>query len=367
MQECEIQEGVPLAPSTTTGLGGSARYWAVAGTVDHLRYCLAWAGRKGFQVQVLGGGSNILFPDAGYDGLVVKVGLQGVTYSEREDRVLVRAGAGEEWDQLVSACVGRGLAGIECLSGIPGLVGATPIQNVGAYGQQIKESVQAVLALDRQTQDEVEFSREECGFGYRQSRFKGVDRDRFIVTAVSYLLEPEGRPQLTYKELDDHLQEGGGIGRPGKGRQALEAVRQGVLELRRAKSMVVDADDPNSRSVGSFFLNPVLDSPAYAELVRRWEQSGGREPVRCFRIPEGYKVPAAWLVERAGYAKGFEQDGAGISVNHALALVNRGGTTAAILRLADDIAAAVAKRFAVRLEREPVVIMSDPSGRRRAQ
>ena len=356
MQECEIHENVPLAPSTTTQLGGRARYWAVAGTVEHLRYCLEWARRMDLEVQILGGGSNILFADAGYDGLVVKVSLRGIGFSELGDGIRVRAGAGEDWDQLVAACVGRGLGGFECLSGIPGLVGATPIQNVGAYGQEIKDTVLAVNALDRQSHDEVEFSGEECGFAYRQSRFKGVDRDRFIVTRVDYRLEPEGRPQLAYKELNDHLQERGDDGQVGTGRQALTAVRRGVLDLRRTKSMVVDPADPNSRSVGSFFVNPVLDAEAYAELVRRWERAGGKEPVRCFRIPEGYKVAAAWLVERAGFTKGYEQGGAAISTNHALALVNRGGTTDAILRLADDIATAVAGKFAVRLEREPVVV-----------
>jgi len=352
MQECQIQENVPLAPATTTKLGGPARYWAIARSVDQLRFCLDWGRRRGVGVQVLGGGSNVLFADAGFDGLVVNIGVLGVSFSGRDGTVMVRAAAGEDWDGMVAACVARGLGGIECLSGIPGLVGATPIQNVGAYGQEVAETIATVHALDRTSLEVVAFAAGECDFAYRNSRFKGSDRGRFVVTGVDFRLQREGVPRLAYRELEQRLE---GV-ELAPGRVGLEAVRDGVVDLRRGKSMVVDAADPNSRSVGSFFLNPVLDDRALAALERRWKESGGNGPARVFPAAGGHKVAAAWLVEAAGYQKGLERDGVAISANHALALVNRGGTTMGMLLLADEIAAAVERRFGVTLEREPVVV-----------
>jgi UDP-N-acetylmuramate dehydrogenase len=240
------------------------------------------------------------------------------------------------------------LAGIECLSGIPGLVGATPIQNVGAYGQEVRDTIVEVRGLDRQSLESVVWANEACAFAYRQSRFKGVDKDRYLITQVVYRLESEGAPQIRYPELRRQL-EGRELGR---GRAALEAVREGVLQLRRSKSMVLDPQDPDARSVGSFFLNPVLSEAAFQALKARL---GERQPP-SFSTAEGIKVPAAWLVEQAGFPKGFRRGGAGISTKHTLALVNCGGTTRQVLELAEEIRGQVRARFGIVLELEPVVV-----------
>lgn len=343
-----IQTDQPLAPHTTIQLGGPARYFAACRTLEEIRYALGWAAGGKLPVQVLGGGSNVLFADEGFGGLVLKVELPGLCFAEEKGGVRVEAAAGQSWDGLVAECVRRGLAGIECLSGIPGLVGATPIQNVGAYGQEVKDTIVSVSALDRSTLEPVEFTNEVCGFAYRQSRFKGVDKDRYLITGVRYRLELEGEPQIRYPELRRQL-EGRELGR---GRAALEAVREGVLQLRRRKSMVLDPQDPDARSVGSFFLNPVLSEAEFAALKARL---GERQPP-SFSSPEGIKVPAAWLVEQAGFPKGYRRSGAGVSNKHTLALVNCGGTTRQVLELAEEIRGQVRERFGIALELEPVVV-----------
>ncbi len=339
-----IRQNIPLAPQTTIRLGGPAGYYAECTSIDEIRACLQWAASTDRAVQVLGGGSNVLFADAGFDGLVLKIALHGLDYSGET----VLAAAGEDWDSFVAACIERGLAGVECLSGIPGLLGATPIQNVGAYGQEVKDTIVEVQGLDRQNLQEVVFSAAQCDFAYRHSRFKAADRDRYIITAVTYRLDASGQPQIHYPELRRQI--GEQLNSLSPGRPALTAVRETVLQLRRGKSMLVDPEDANARSVGSFFLNPVITTEAFAKLQ---QQHPG---IPNFPGPDGVKVPAGWLVENAGFAKGFVQGGAGISEHHALSLVNRGGTMADILALAGEIQNAVEKTFYIRLEREPVLI-----------
>ncbi|MCC7263331.1 MAG: UDP-N-acetylmuramate dehydrogenase, partial [Candidatus Latescibacteria bacterium] len=261
-----LQADHPLAPHTTIQLGGPARYFAACQSLEEIRYALRWAAGEGLPVQVLGGGSNVLFADEGFAGLVLKVELPGLSFNEQEGGVRVAAAAGQSWDGLVAECVQRGLAGVECLAGIPGLVGATPIQNVGAYGQEVKDTIVEVRGLDRRTLEPMVWANAECGFAYRQSRFKGADKDRYLITEVCYRLEPEGVPQIRYPELRRHLGEAAGLGR---GRTALAAVREAVLQLRRGKSMVFDPQDPDARAVGSFFLNPGLSETEFAAVRAR--------------------------------------------------------------------------------------------------
>ena len=339
-----IRQNIPLAPQTTIRLGGSARYYAECTSVDEIRACLQWAASTDRTVQVLGGGSNVLFADAGFDGLVLKIALRGLEFIGET----VIAAAGEDWDSFVAACVEHGLAGVECLSGIPGLVGATPIQNVGAYGQEVQDTIVEVQAVDRQNLQEVVFSAAQCDFAYRQSRFKAADRDRYMITAVTYRLDASGLPQIRYPELRRQI--GERLNSLNLGHPALTAVRETVLQLRRGKSMLVDSEDTNARSVGSFFLNPTITTEAFAKLQQQ------HPDIPSFPADNNVKVPAGWLVENAGFAKGFVQGGAGISEHHALALVNRGGTMADILALAGEIQNAVKKIFNIRLEREPVLI-----------
>ncbi len=331
-----VRENVSLAELTTVGLGGKARYFVSGATINELKEALLFAREKNLAVHVLGGGSNTVFADKGFAGLVIKVELKGVEF---KGEGLVAAAAGEEWDNIVEQCVKRDLAGLECLSGVPGLVGAAPVQNLGAYGQQAAGVVTEVMALDGQSLELVAFSNRQCQFGYRQSRFKKSDQGRYIITGVTFQLQPGGGPQLKYPEL---------IETAGKS-PTLGGVRQAVLKLRRRKSMIVNPEDPHSRSCGSFFVNPLIPRDDLARLRKNYQ-------VPYFEVGDDVKVPAAWLVEQAGFSKGFRQDGVGISSHHALALVNYGGTTKELLALAEKIQTAVKKKFGIELEREPVVV-----------
>ncbi|HBL15447.1 MAG: UDP-N-acetylenolpyruvoylglucosamine reductase [Elusimicrobia bacterium GWA2_69_24] len=347
-----LLERVPLAEHTSIRLGGPARRLAVCADEAQVRECLDWARGEGAPVQVLGGGSNILFPDSGFAGVVLKVGIPGLEFSEESESWLVRAGAGESWDGLAAAAAARGLQGVECLSGIPGSVGATPVQNVGAYGQELADTLVSVSALDRETLETAVLDRGECGLGYRTSRFKGVDRDRWIILAITLRLRPGGRPALGYPELAAQFP-GGGVP---EGEAGIAAVREAVLRLRRSKSMVLDPGDPDSVSVGSFFTNPILGAEALAAFRKRVRNEGDGMAPPAFTAVGGTKIPAAWLIEKAGFPKGLRKGGVGVSSKHALALVNYGGSTAELRSLASDIQAAVLARFGVSLELEPVVV-----------
>jgi len=336
----------PLAPLTTIGLGGNARWLARCTNADELRASLGFAAREGLPVQVFSGGSNIIFADEGFDGVVVNVANRGIREEISEEEVRLSAGAGEPWDGIVRLAVERGWGGIECLSGIPGSAGGTPVQNVGAYGQEVSDTLTSVRALDRRTLSEKEFSRDECGFGYRESRFKKDDADRFIITEVRFLLRKNRTPEIRYAELRKELDARGGV-------LTLRAVRDAVIGLRRRKSMVIDPADGNSRSVGSFFTNPVVTEEFFASRMNGI-------PVPTYPAPGGVKLSAGWLVEQAGFPRGFARPGAGISDNHALAIVNRGGTTSDVLTLASEIEKGVEMKFGVRLRREAVVVMRTP-------
>jgi UDP-N-acetylmuramate dehydrogenase len=352
----QLREHVPLAPYTTLGLGGKARYLVECGSEDEVRAALAYAADRLLPVYVLGGGSNVVFPDSGFPGLVVRITIGGIEFRDGPSPE-VRAGAGVDWDALVQGAVERGWTGVECLSGIPGTVGGTPIQNVGAYGQEIAETLVSVVCLDRTTLERRAFTARDCAFGYRDSRFKRADRERYIVLEVVLRLARDQRPRIRYPELQRAVAALGGVDTIPTG-EAVRLVRQAVLGLRRGKSMVLDPADPNTRSVGSFFTNPVLSVAAFAELEKRWQG------IPSFPAADGggVKVPAAWLVERAGFPKGYRGSGggAGISTRHALALVNLGGTSADLLALAEEVRAGVEQQFGIRLAYEPEVV-SPPS------
>ena len=343
-----LRTGVPLAPLTTLGLGGPARHLLPCLSAESVAAGVRLAGERGWPLAVLGGGSNVVVADEGFPGLVLKMEIGGLAFRREGAHVIATAGAGESWDGFVAACIQRGLRGLECLSGIPGTVGAAPIQNVGAYGQEVAQALLSVTCLDRSTLKTVEIRGSDCGFGYRTSRFKGADRGRFIVLGVTLRLS-EGAPEHSrYPELSEALAK---QDPPAGHRSALQAVRNTVLSLRRSKAMVLDPAEPDSRSAGSFFLNPVL---AEADFGRLQAEHG---LIPSFPAPGGVKVSAAWLVEHAGFPKGYSRGGAGISTKHALALVNRGGSAADLLALASAIEEAVWRRFGIRLEREPEVIV----------
>lgn len=348
-----VASDVPLAPLTTLGLGGPARFFARAEDEETVLEALRWADERGVAVFVLGGGSNLVVGDAGFDGLVLQAAPRGLAFAPAGGVTLVTAGAGQPWDALVADAVARALAGIECLAGIPGLVGATPIQNVGAYGQEVSETIRAVRVLDRRTRAVTELAAEACGFGYRDSAFKHAP-DRHVVLAVTFALRPGGAPALRYPELRDAM-----------AAQAvaptLAAVRDTVLGLRRRKSMVIDPDDENRRSAGSFFMNPVVAPEAADRVVGQALAEGlvtTAAQVPHFPVAGGrVKLAAGWLIERAGIAKGLRRGAVGVSSRHALALVHHGGgTTAALLALAREVRDTVEARFGVRLVPEPVLL-----------
>ena len=352
----QVRENVSLATFTTLGLGGRARLFVECATEEQVRAALSLAAERRLPMYVLGGGSNVVFPDAGFPGLVARITIGGIDFRDGSSPE-VTAGAGIDWDTFAEGTVERGWTGVECLSGIPGTVGGTPIQNVGAYGQEIADTLVSVLCLDRTTLQRRTFAGPECGFAYRDSRFKQGDRERFVVLEVTLRLARGERPRIRYPELERAVTGLAGFERAAPA-EAVRLVRQAVLALRRAKSMVIDPADPNTRSVGSFFTNPVLSAAAFAELEARWGAmpEGRSAPIPSFPATGGTKVPAAWLVERAGFPKGFRRGGAGISTQHALALVNFGGTSAELLALAETVRAGVESRFGVRLEYEPEVV-----------
>jgi UDP-N-acetylmuramate dehydrogenase len=359
---------------TTLKIGGPARYFVRAESEAQVIGAFGFARENALDVFVLGGGSNVLISDAGFEGLVLQIALKGVVREERGSDIFITARAGEDWDSFVGSCVAENLAGIECLSGIPGFVGGTPVQNVGAYGQEVSETIVSVRCYDRAAGEIVELTNTECGFSYRTSIFNTMARERFVVLAVAYKLVHGGKPKIVYKDLRDYFKNNANRTRSAdnhpvreartpllrkEGSQtenlspSLQETRDAVLNIRRAKSMVIDKGDPNSRSAGSFFKNPIVSVEKYLEIA----ESVGRE-VPKFAVDNSHvKVPAAWLIENAGFQKGYSLGNAGISTRHTLALINRGGATAVeIIDLKNLIQQEVRTKFSIDLVPEPVFI-----------
>jgi UDP-N-acetylmuramate dehydrogenase len=345
----EIQENVPLAPLTTLGVGGKARYFVNATSVSIVEQAVGFAQSNEIPMFVLGGGSNLVVSDRGWKGLVLKVGIRGVEEREHDGKILYDAGAGVDWDQLVAKCVSRNLAGVECLSGIPGGVGGTPVQNVGAYGQEVSETIVSVLAFDLAEKRARELQAADCGFSYRSSIFNSTQRGRYIILRVSYALVPDGKPALRYADLQKYF----------SGRQSgpsLAEVREAVLAIRAAKGMLISPGDPGSRSAGSFFKNPVLSAAEFENLTHQAAARNLQVP-NYPALSQQHKISAAWLVENSGFSKGYTKGTVGISSKHALAIVNLGGASAAdIVALKNEIQARVLEAWGVQLEVEPVFV-----------
>jgi len=343
-----LQENIPLAPMTTFQVGGPARYFVAAATVEDVREAVEYAREKRLPLFVLGGGSNLIVSDAGWPGLVSKVGITGISHHQGRSRIF-DAGAGEEWDKLVALAVSHQCAGIECLSGIPGSVGGTPVQNVGAYGQEVSETIECVQALDRKTLEVVQLSKEDCGFQYRTSIFNTSQRERYIILRVSYRLTFRGEPKLAYADLKKYF---AGWATP----PTLAQVREAVREIRASKGMLIRPDDEDCRSAGSFFKNPVLTAEEHTMLEKKASERGLKVPSYP-ALEARRKVSAAWLVEHSGFAKGYSNGKVGISRKHALALVNRGGAKSSdIVAFKDEIQDRVEEIWGVRLQSEPVFV-----------
>ena len=346
------QENIPLAPLTTFQVGGPARYFVEAHSEHEVSEAVAYALARKLPLFVLGGGSNLVVSDDGWPGLVLKVSLAGVEFEGDRQKMLFHAGAGESWDSLVALAVSKSCGGIECLSGIPGTVGGTPVQNVGAYGQEVSETITRVRALELATGRVLDLGNSDCGFSYRSSIFNTTRRDQYIVLEVSYRLHRNGGPKIDYADLKNFFA-AANVEKP-----TLQQVRDAVRSIRQSKAMLLVPGDEDCRSAGSFFKNPIV-SPAEADRVQALAQQ--RAPGKTMpRYPaaEGQvKLAAAWLVEQSGFNKGYSLGAVGISRKHTLAIVNRGGATARdILALKDAIQKKVFDAWGVTLQPEPVFV-----------
>jgi UDP-N-acetylmuramate dehydrogenase len=352
-----IQQNVPLAPLTTLRIGGPARFFAEARSEDEMLAAFSFAEQRRLPLFILGGGSNALIADEGFPGLVIHLALNGVSWRNEGDEVIVTAQAGEDWDELVRQCVERDLAGVECLSGIPGSVGGTPVQNVGAYGQEVSETIVSVRVFDRLAGRFAELSNAECKFSYRASIFNTMARDRYVATAVTYALKPHGEPAIRYHDLKSFFSNT-------STKPSLGETRQAVRTIRARKAMLIMPNDPDCRSAGSFFKNPVITSETFYRIeaiAREQNLIGDDERVPNFPADDGkVKIPAAWLIERAGFQKGYCRGRVGISSKHTLAIINRGGATAReVTGLMKEIQERVAERFGISLTPEPVFVGFD--------
>jgi UDP-N-acetylmuramate dehydrogenase len=347
----DLQENIPLAPLTTFRIGGPARFFVEAKSIADVETAVHLAETRGLPLFVLGGGSNLVVADDGWPGLVLKVAIAGIDRdsSDRNGKAIFQVGAGELWDRFVSQAVAVRCAGVECLSGIPGSVGGTPVQNVGAYGQEVSETIESVEVFDLKQKQVRELCNEACGFSYRSSIFNTSERGRFIILRVTYALTPGGEPYLEYNDLKLHFE--GHESSPN-----LAEVREAVRHIRASKGMLIIEGESDCRSAGSFFKNPVVSEEQHEALQKRAAEKKLTIPSYP-GLAKNHKVSAAWLVEHSGFSRGYAPGRAGISSKHALAIVNRGGATAAeVIALKDQIQQRVEEIWDVRLDTEPVFV-----------
>jgi UDP-N-acetylmuramate dehydrogenase len=345
----EIRENVLLAPYTTLKVGGAARYFVEARSEADILEALAFARERSLEVFVLGGGSNLVVADSGWPGLVLKISVMGIEARGGDGCSVFISGAGEDWDAFVAHTVSENCSGIECMSGIPGTVGGTPVQNVGAYGQEVADTITEVRALATTSLEFRDIAARDCGFAYRTSIFNTTEKGRYIVTQVSFALTPDGAPKIEYADLKRYFNSSAA-------NPTLQQVRDAVRSIRATKGMLISTDDADSRSAGSFFKNPIVPIAEYEHIAALPACAGQRPP--SFPAPAGMvKISAAWLVEKAGFAKGYGAGRVGISSKHTLAIVNRGGASASeVVDLKNKVQQGVLRAFGVQLHPEPVFV-----------
>ena len=344
-----LEENVPLRSLTTLGVGGKARFFYRAESEEEVAAAVRLAEARELALLVIGGGSNLVISESGWQGLALHIGIAGVEPRSSSEGRDFEVGAGVAWDSFVAYSVSLGCGGIECLSGIPGSVGGTPVQNVGAYGQEVSETIVSVLVFDRAEDRMRRLIAAECNFRYRQSVFNSEAQGRYIILRVHYRLRPNAAPALLYADLRRHF-----VARSRT--PTLEETRRAVLDIRAAKGMLIRADDPDSRSVGSFFKNPVLSNAAFESLREKARQRDLEVP-NYPALREQKKISAAWLVENSGFPKGYTRGHVGLSRKHALAIVNRGGATAdEVIGLKAEIQRAVEESWGIHLDPEPVLV-----------
>jgi UDP-N-acetylmuramate dehydrogenase len=344
-----ITENVALAPLTTLKVGGAARYFIEATSTAEVSQAVEFSKSANLPLFILGGGSNLVISDAGWLGLVLKIGITGINHRHGHDEVIFEAGAGEDWDKFVGMVVAHNIAGIECLSGIPGSVGASPVQNVGAYGQEVSNTIESVVALDLRDGQVHELSNQDCGFSYRTSIFNSTEQGRYIILQVNYSLKHGAEAHVAYADLKKYF--AGWSEKP-----TLANVRDAVRKIRAGKGMLITAGDDDCRSAGSFFKNPILSADQYQALTARAAAKNLQIPSYP-ALDARKKVSAAWLVEHSGFSRGYGNGPVGISRKHALAIVNRGSATAAdIVAFKEDIQQRVEEIWGILLEPEPVFV-----------
>lgn len=348
-------ENISLSEFTSIKLGGPARYFYDCKSRSELPELIAEARSKNIPFYILGGGSNTLFSDEGFEGLIIKISFDDLREISALDSRMVAVEAGYDWDTFVKWSIENSCVGIEAMSGIPGSVGGTPIQNVGAYGQEVSDVLQKVEVYDTKLSKFVFFEGDECEFSYRMSRFKGRDFGRYIVTTVFFNFI-EAKIKIGYPELEREIENSAPDFEALPLKKQLWGIRAAVLKLRKSKSMVLDPDDQNSQSLGSFFTNPVLSQSDFKTFNEKSEEYELKSPCPHYPVANGVKLSAAWLVENSGFPKGYRYKGVGVSEHHSLALVNRRGTTAELLDLADQIRRAVLDKFGVLILQEPVLV-----------
>lgn len=339
----QIQKNIPLSPLTTIKLGGKADFFAEVKNEDELREAIRFAKKNHLKIHFLGGGSNTVFPDANLKKLVIKISITGISFKTNGKNILATAKAGVVWDDLVSACIKKDFQGLETLSGIPGTVGASPVQNIGAYGSEVSSVIKEVKVLDLKTLKEKIFSNKNCLFSYRNSRFRGKDKDKFVIIEVSFILKKNFIPKISYLELKNEL----------PAVFSLEDIRFLVLKIRRRKSMLINPQGKNLHSCGSFFINPKLTQKEFCLIEKKFPG------LPHFSSDKKIKIPAAWLIENSGFKKGYKTKNTGLSKFHALSIINRGGKTKDILALAEKIKKSVYKKFHLLLKIEPEIVKSN--------
>ena len=342
---------VKLSKYTTIGLGGNAKYFAKFRNVLELNEAINFAKINNLTILILGGGSNIIFKDEGFDGLVLKNEIKEIFFNETKNYYNFKVGAGISWDDFVIECISKSIVGIECLSGIPGTVGATPIQNVGAYGQEVSQVIDYVECIDQKNLEKYLIPNEKCNFTYRNSIFK-KNKKSFIITYVNFKFKKNSKIKIAYNELNKIINQDSNFNQTNSICDKLKIIREKVLSLRSKKSMIYNSKDIYSKSVGSFFTNPILSKNNIIKLNKICKNKNLNIKNNIFEYGDKYKISAAWLIENSGFKKGFRYGGVGISKNHSLALVNFSGTTKEILKLAEQIEENVWDNFKVKLKRE---------------
>ncbi len=346
----EFREQVPLAPFTSFKIGGPARWFVQARTTEEVIEAVHFARTRQIPLFLLGGGSNLLISDGGFDGLVLRVASSGIKEIDRRAGFRVfSVCAGQPWDEFVDFAVGLNCGGIECLAGIPGTVGGTPIQNVGAYGQEASATISKVQVLDLSTLSLVHLDASDCEFGYRRSIFNQQCAGRYAILNVEFRLRVDAPSCIAYRDLKDYFRDFPGV-------PDLAQTAEAVREIRRRKGMVLVDGDPDTQSAGSFFKNPLVPDDRLGAIA---EAAGvGLTGVPIFSAGRGMaKIPAAWLVEKAGIVKGYRKGNAAVSSRHTLALSNRGGATACeVLALSEQIRNRVSDRFGIDLQMEPMLV-----------